>query len=71
MLKEIEYNELAERGLSLVQRSLYRKYISRRLDCYGLAEEYNGRYGKGLRVFRPNWGSTNYCWVEYWVEELK
>ena len=30
MLKEIEYNELVERGLSLLQRSLYRKYISRR-----------------------------------------
>lgn len=71
MLKEIECIELMEIGLSLVQRSLYRKYVSRRLDCYGLAEEYNGRYGKGLRVFRPNRDSTNYCWVEYWVEELK
>lgn len=71
MLREIEYSELMRYNLEHVKTSLYRKYISRRLSSYGLCEPYNGRYGKGLRVFRPNWGSTNYCWVEYWVEELK
>ena len=69
MLKEIEYGELMRSDLEHVKTSLYRKYISRRLNSYALCEPYNGRYGKGLRVFRPNWDSTNYCWVEYWVEE--
>ena len=71
MLKEIEYSELMRSNLEHVKTSLFRKYISRRLSSYGLYEPYNGRYGKGIRVFRPNWDSTNYCWVEYWVEKLK
>ena len=43
-----------------------RGYVSRRLS-EPLYEEYNGRFGKGFRELIPNWDSSQYSYVRYWI----
>lgn len=44
-----------------------RKYISRRNDACEV-EYYEGKFGKGYKLFTPAWDSTQYCWVTYYVK---
>jgi len=30
---------------------------------------YDGRFGKGFKIYRPAYDSTRYCFVEYWVKK--
>lgn len=61
--------ELKENGFHLIKKSLKRGYISRKAynGNAGLLKDYNGRYGNGFTVERPNFNSTQYCWIEYWI----
>lgn len=54
--------------IRLHHTALFRGYVSRKAP-EGIKEPYNGRYGKGYTVRKPNWNSTQYSIVEYWIEE--
>jgi len=47
--------------------SLTRGYVSRK-NSKGESMHYVGRFGKGVKVFTPNFNSTRYCYVTYYVE---
>lgn len=48
--------------------STCRGYISRKLALNELpVYPYTGRFGKGFRVLLPNWESTNYIRVKYFI----
>lgn len=47
-----------------------RRYVSRK-NPDGIAEEYNGRFGCGYKIYTPAWDSTTYCFVTYYVEKEK
>lgn len=47
--------------------SYTRQYISRRGN--GRLEPYNGRFGRGYKLLSPNWRSTRYSFVTYYVED--
>lgn len=60
-------NEMVAMGtLKKLHTSLTRGYVSRKST--GTVENYTGRFGKGYAVLSPNWGSTRYCFVTYFVE---
>lgn len=63
---EIDIHEIEE-NYTLHHTAWHRGYVSRRLEGY--AERYEGRFGKGYRVFYPSWSSTTYCRVAYYIEE--
>lgn len=44
-----------------------RGYVSRKTD--GFVEEYDGRFGRGYRVIRPRYDTTNYVAVWYYIEK--
>ena len=44
-----------------------RRYVSRKIE--GIAEAYNGKFGKGYKVYTPAWDSTTYCYVTYYVAD--
>jgi len=48
--------------------SLCRGYVSRK-DNLVRWDNYAGRFGKGIRVYSPNYESTQYCYVTYWVKD--
>lgn len=46
----------------------WRGYLSRRLSPEELpVYPYTGKFGKGFKVLLPNWGSTNYSRVKYFI----
>ena len=55
----------ATENLKLHHVALARGYVSRKTD--GVVVAYDGKFGKGVKVMRPNYKSTQYCIVEYWV----
>lgn len=44
-----------------------RGYVSRRSS--GKVEEYNGRFGNGYIIVRPRWDTTQYVYIEYYVDQ--
>lgn len=45
-----------------------RGYLSRKLSPEELpVYPYTGKFGKGFKVLLPNWGSTNYTRVKYFI----
>ena len=46
--------------------SLYRGYVSRKTP-EGIAEKYDGKFGKGYVIRRPNWQSTGYSYITYYI----
>lgn len=44
-----------------------RGYVSR--SSSGKVEEYNGRFGKGYIIVRPRWDTTQYVYIEYYVDQ--
>lgn len=63
-------NDVLNNKYFLHHTSYCRKYISRKLrgQEYPI-EKYNGRFGRGYKVYTPNYGSTQYSYVEYWIEK--
>jgi len=55
-------------GLHRSHTSLARGYVSRKNGGKSIVVEYHGRFGRGFKVFTPNWDSTRYCYVTYYVE---
>ena len=54
-----------------VKTSLAKGYVSREAYSGNACEvvAYNGRFGRGYKVKRPNWESSRYCYCEYWIKE--
>lgn len=60
--------ELVEAGkLVELHTSTSRGYVSRKTE--GIVEKYEGKFGKGYALYTPNWDSTRYCYVTYFVEK--
>lgn len=65
----MNYLDLTKNGFRLYQTALTRGYISRKKkDSDLVCDEYTGKYGKGYKVLKPNFNSTKYCVVEYWIK---
>ena len=47
----------------------YRGYVSRKKEGVVNNFNYNGRFGKGVTVLTPNFDSTQYCYIEYYIFE--
>lgn len=59
-------NVLLEKGDIFEHHSAYKRgYVSRKIK--GIVENYKGRFGKGYKVYSPNWNSTSYCYVTYYI----
>lgn len=52
----------------LSHTSLARGYVSRK-NKEGIKIKYEGRFGKGYKVLKPNFESTRYCYVSYYIED--
>jgi hypothetical protein len=53
--------------LKAVKTSMWRGYVSRKSKVLA-AHPYKGVYGVGYCVYKPNWESTRYSFVTYYVE---
>ena len=65
-----EYDEkfaFVEKKCKFHHSAYYRGYVSRRLTGY--IKPYKGKFGEGFAIYKPNWGSTRYAVVEYWIEK--
>ncbi len=61
-----ELNQKVENGeIKLHHTSLTRGYVSRKTD--GHVYEYSGKFGKGYKHYSPNFESTRYCYVTYYI----
>lgn len=58
---------LINKGYHLHHTALSRGYISRKLKN-GIVEAYNGRFGEGFAVLKPNYESTRYHFISYYVK---
>jgi len=58
---------VASGQLRAVKTAMWRGYVSRK-GKVSAAYPYKGRYGSGYCVYRPNWESTRYSFVTYYVE---
>ena len=58
---------VADGKLRAVKTAMWRGYVSRKGKVTA-AHPYRGRYGVGYCVYRPNWESTRYSFVTYYVE---
>lgn len=58
--------ETLEKNYKFHHHALDRGYVSRKHDPKILP--YNGRFGKGYKVIAPNYKSTRYCWVLYYIK---
>ena len=59
--------ELTNKGYYLHHTALSHGYISRK-NKSGIIEEYDGRFGKGYTVKKPNFESTRYYQISYYVK---
>ena len=54
--------------------SYCRRYVSRRKEnpeepgTLGYYEKYSGKFGEGFREFLPNWASSQFSYVVYWIK---
>ena len=53
------------RVLGKLHTSLFRGYVSR-VDDPSVVP-YKGRFGEGYALLSPNWDSTNYSYITYYV----
>jgi hypothetical protein len=63
-IQEIE-KAVTQGTLKRVKTSMWRGYVSRKIAGY--VSTYKGKYGSGFCVYRPNWESTRYSFVTYYV----
>ncbi len=64
-----ETRKLSLDGLKYSHTSITQGYVSRK-NPEGVMYPYKGRFGKGIKVLKPNWNSTKYCFVAYYLEEV-
>lgn len=65
---EEEFDRALDAGLiEKSHTSMARGYVSRRGVAPIQIAPYKGRFGQGFKVYSPNWGSTLYCFVTYWL----
>jgi hypothetical protein len=55
-----------QNNLKLHHTALTRGYVSRK-NPEGIARPYKGKFGEGIMIFTPNFESTRYCYVSYYV----
>jgi hypothetical protein len=55
-----------EGNLKSIGPSMWRGYVSRKGKVTA-AHPYKGKYGIGYCVYRPNWESTRYSYITYYV----
>ena len=61
--------DLITNGYKLVRTSIFRGYVSRKGDAEERsASMYSWKYGTGYTVNMPNWKSTRYSYIEYWIK---
>lgn len=56
---------VAAKKVKAIHTAYTRRYVSRKTDGY--VESYNGKYGKGYAHYQPNWDSTRYSLVTYYI----
>lgn len=54
-------------GCTYHHSALKAGYVSRKSDGY--VTSYRGRFGTGYLVHKPNWKSSNYHIVDYYIKE--
>lgn len=59
--KKVESGELTK-----LHTSYIRKYVSRVNGPY--VEDYKGRFGEGYALLSPNWDSSQYSYITYYVK---
>ena len=65
--KEVNFDEVI--GTAKFHHSaLQRGYISRKLEC--VIENYSGKFGSGFKVLYPNYNSTRFVTIQYYIKEL-
>jgi hypothetical protein len=57
--------KVAAGEITKLHTSYIRRYVSRKSGSYVVP--YNGKFGKGFAVLSPNWGSTRYSHITYYV----
>ena len=45
--------------------SYFRGYVSRKSDGY--VKPYHGHFGEGYALLSPNWNSTTYSYITYYI----
>lgn len=58
---------MTSRGYHLHHVATTRCYVSRKSEMRRV-ETYKGRFGEGFAVYAPNWSSTNYSYIAYYVK---
>lgn len=53
---------------SLHHTAMTRGYISRKNEP--APTPYSGKFGKGFVIYRPNWESTRFSFVDYYIETV-
>lgn len=53
-------------GRNYSHTSYVREYVSRKID--GVVRQYKGRFGTGVKVLRPNSESSQYSFVDYYLD---
>jgi hypothetical protein len=59
--------EIVKRTCVMHHASYFKGYVSRRTK--GFIEPYIGKYGRGYKIYLPNWSSTWFSVVQYWIEK--
>lgn len=59
--------ELINQGYKLHHTAMKSGYISRK-NKDGIIEKYDGRFGKGFTVSKPNFESTRYYFISYYIK---
>lgn len=61
-------NKLEETGVLVFSHTAtYYGYVSRKNGSLVKADYYMVKYGSGLKVYRPNWNSTRYSLLDYYL----
>lgn len=58
--------ELIAKGYRELHTSLTRKYVSRKISC--IIFPYSGRFGQGYKMLTPNYNSSYYSYITYFVK---
>jgi len=62
--------DLIENPSFTTRTARYRNYVSRKsTPADRRATPYKGRYGTGYTVLVPNWDSTQYCTIVYYIRK--
>jgi len=59
-------NQLLAEGLTESHTSYFRGYVSRKSS--GEIVPYKGRFGEGKALLTPNWQSSQYSYITYYLK---